>query len=220
MSRFDRQCPACGKMLSLRQQIPSSGFPCPGCSQLLRTSTSSLKWAWVLTLFLVIGTGILFRVRNSIAIVALLLSSLPLSFVTFALFGLVSPMPIERVPTKNKLEGKSRLQRHLARFDKRCPACGEVVSPKQIPIWQSVGFQCPTCAAILKTSALPVKFILPLSFTASLLLCIMLGLRGLTVILVSLGATVPMYLVVYAIVGLIVPPGLELVAKSDLRLDK
>jgi hypothetical protein len=129
-------------------------------------------------------------------------------------------MPIERVPTKNKLEGKSRLQRHLARFDKRCPACGEVVSPKQIPIWQSVGFQCPTCAAILKTSALPVKFILPFSFTASLLLCIMLRLRGLTVILVSLGATVPMYLVVYAIVGLIVPPGLELVAKSDLRLDK
>jgi hypothetical protein len=29
-----------------------------------------------------------------------------------------------------------------------------------------------------------------------------------------------MYLVVYAIVGLVVPPGLELVAKNDLRLDK
>jgi predicted RNA-binding Zn-ribbon protein involved in translation (DUF1610 family) len=206
-------------MISPRQ-IPlweSSGFACPGCSKLLRSGTSSLKWVWVLTLFLVIGTGFLFGVRSSIAIVALLMSSLPLSFVTYALFGLVFPTPLELVPTKRR---PSRLQRHLARFNKRCLACGEVISPKQIPTWQSVGFPCPTCTAILKTSTLPVKFILSLSFTASLLLCIILGLRGLTVILVSLGATVPMYLVVYAIVGLVVPPGLELVAKSDLRLDK
>jgi hypothetical protein len=72
----------------------------------------------------------------------------------------------------------------------------------------------------LRISTLPVKFILSLSFIASFLLCFILGLRGLTVILVSLGTTVPMYLVVYAIVGLVVPPGLELVAKNDLRLDK
>ena len=36
----------------------------------------------------------------------------------------------------------------------------------------------------------------------------------------ALGATVPMYLVVYAVVGLIVPLGLELVAKSGHRLEK
>ncbi|MGC2467614.1 MAG: hypothetical protein WA517_20645 [Candidatus Acidiferrum sp.] len=65
-----------------------------------------------------------------------------------------------------------------------------------------------------------VKLILPLSFAASLLLCIIFGLRGLTVILASLGTTVPMYFVVYAIVGLVAPPGLEMVAKSDLRLDR
>jgi hypothetical protein len=65
-----------------------------------------------------------------------------------------------------------------------------------------------------------VKFILPLSLTASLLICVIFGLRGLTVILASLGATVPVYFVVYAIVGLVVPPGLELVAKNDFRLDK
>ncbi|MGC2673557.1 MAG: hypothetical protein WA299_16970 [Candidatus Acidiferrum sp.] len=39
-------------------------------------------------------------------------------------------------------------------------------------------------------------------------------------ILASLGTTVPMYFVVYAIVGLVAPPGLEMVAKSDLRLDR
>src|SRR6266568_2768571 len=109
MSRYDRECPACGKMISPRQ-IPlweSGGFPCPGCSQLLRTNTSSLKWAWVLTLFLIIDTGFLFGVRSSIAIVALLMSSVPLSFVTSALLGLVSPTQLELVPTKSRLESKN-----------------------------------------------------------------------------------------------------------------
>src|SRR6476646_6461379 len=122
MSRYDSECPVCGKMISPRQ-IPlweSGGFPCPTCSQLLRSKTSSLKWAWVLTLFLIIDSGFLFGVRSSIAIVALLTSSLPLSFVIYAIFGLVSPARLEQVPTKTKLEGKSRLQRHLARFDRRC----------------------------------------------------------------------------------------------------
>ena len=222
MSRYERQCPACGKMISPRQ-IPlweSGGFPCPACSQLLRSNTSSLKWAWAVALFLVIDTGFLLGARSSIAIVALLTSSLLLSFVIYAIFGLVSPPRLEQVPTKTKLEGKSRLQRHLARFDRRCPACDEVISPKQIPTWQSVEFPCPACTAILRISPLSVRLILPLSFAASLLLCIVFGLRGLAVILASLGTTVPMYFAVYAIVGLVAPPGLEMVAKSDLRLDR
>jgi predicted RNA-binding Zn-ribbon protein involved in translation (DUF1610 family) len=223
MSRYDRECPACGRMISPRQ-VPlwqPRGFPCPGCSQLLLTNNSSLKWAWALALFLIIDIDFLFGVRSSVAIVTLLLGSVPLSFVIGALVGLVSPSPLELVPPKRRLESKSRLQLHLARFDKRCPACGEMISPKQIPTWQSVGFPCPACSAILKSSILPAKFILPLSFAASLLLCIsFFGLRSLTVILASLGATAPMYFVVYAIVGLVVPPGLELVPKSDFRLDK
>lgn len=222
MSRYDRECPACGKMIS-PSQIPlweTGGFPCPACSQLLRSNTSSLKWAWALTLFLIIDTGSLFGGRSPIAIVVLLISSLPLSYVIYAIFGLVSPPELEQVSRKTKLEGKSRLQRHLARFDRRCPACDEVISPKQIPTWQSVGFPCPACTAILKISPLPVKLILPLSFAASLLLCIIFGLRGLTLILASLGATVPMYFVVCAIVGLVAPPEIELVPKSDFRLEK
>jgi len=222
MSRYDRECPACGRMISPRQTPlwESGGFPCPGCSQLLRTNTSSLKWAWVLTLFLTIDAGFFWGARGSIAIVALLMSSVPLSFVIYALFALAFPTQFELVQAKSRLESKSKLQRHLARFDRRCPACGEVISPKQIPTWQSIGFPCPTCRASLRSSTLPVKFILPLSFAASLLLCIIFGLRGITAILASLGATVPMYLVVYAIAGLVVPPGLELVPKSAPRLDK
>src|SRR5690242_8872279 len=194
MSRYDRKCPACGKVIS-PLQIPlreSGGFPCPGCSQSLRSNTSALKWAWVLTLFLIISTGFLLGIRSSIAIAALLLSAVPFSFVIYAVLGLVSPPPLELVPTKRKREGRSRLQRHLARFDKTCPACGATVSPKQIPTLRSLEFPCPTCASVLKTSTLPVKLILPTSFVASLLLCIIFGLRGLTLILVSSGATAPM----------------------------
>jgi hypothetical protein len=222
MSRYDRECPACGGMIS-PSQIPiweSREFPCPRCGQLLRSNTSHLKWAWVLTLFLTIGACFLFGVRSSTAIVALLFSSVPLSFVIYALFGLVSPPTLELVPTKRRLESKNGLQRHLARFNRKCPACSEVISPKQIPTWQSHGFPCPTCKVILGTSALPMKLILPLSFTVSFLLCIIFGLRGLTVVLSSLGATVPMYFLVYAILGLLLPPRLELVQKTDYRLDK
>ena len=221
MSRYDRECPACC-MISPRQ-IPiweSGGFSCPGCGQLLRSNASRLKWAWVLTLFLTIGACFLFGVRSAIAIVALLFSSVLLSFVTYALFGLVSPPPLELAPSKRTLESMDRLQRHLSRFDRRCPACDEVISLKQIPTWQSHGFPCPACNVILKTSSLPVRLTLPLSSTVSVLLCVIFGLRGLTVILASLGTTVPMYFVVNAIVALLVPPKIDQVPKTDFRLDK
>ena len=221
MSRYDRECPACGRMISPRQ-VPvweSGGFPCPDCSQLLRTNTSSLKWAWLITLFVTIGICLLAGVRNSIAIVVLLMSAVPLSFVTFALFSLVSPAQLELVPIRRRPE-TSRVQLHLARFDKKCPACGEVIPASQIPTWQSRGFPCPACAETLKSSNLPVNLILPSSFAASLLLCITFGLRGFTMIFAALGAMFPMYLVVYAILGLISPPGLEIVPKTNLRLDR
>ena len=221
MTRYDEPCPSCGEMIS-PGQIPiwqGGGFRCPACGRLLRTNTASLKWAWLITLFLSIGVCFLLGLGSKTAIGILLISSVPLSFVVFAIMGLVSSVPLELVPSK-RIPGKTKLQRHLARFDKKCPACSEVISPRQIPTWQSGGFPCPSCGEILKSSVLPVKLTLPATLAASLGMCFYYGLRGLTLILVSSVTAVPLYFIVYAVIGLIYPPGLELVPKTTNRLDK
>lgn len=216
MTRYDEPCPSCGEMISPGQisTWQGGGFRCPACGRLLRTNTASLKWAWLITLFLSIGACLLFGIRSGTAIGILLISSVPLSFVVFVIIGLLSSVPLELVPSKSKL------QRHLARFDRKCPACSEVISPKRIPTWESGGFPCPSCGEILKSSVLPVKLTLPVTFAASLVMCSFFGLRGLTFILVSSITVVPLYLIVYALIGLINPPGLELVPKRTNRLDK
>ncbi len=218
LSRYDRKCPSCGKIISPVQSPiwESGGFPCPGCGRLLRTNTVSLKWAWVITLFFTIGTCSLFGLRSPTAIAALLISSVPLSFVVFAIIGLVSSVPLELVPVPSK----SKLQRHLSRFNRKCPACSEAIRPGQIPTWESAGFPCPACGKILKSSVLPVKLVLPVTFTLSPSICFYFGLRGLTFVLVSLITAVPLYFIVCAIIGLVYPPGLELVPKRADRLDR
>jgi hypothetical protein len=221
MTRYDEPCPSCGEMIS-PGHMPiwqGGGFPCPTCGRLLRTNTASLKWAWIITLFLAIGACFLFGFRSRTAIGILLICSVPLSFVVFVIIGLLSSVPLELVPS-NRIRGKGKLQRHLARFDKKCPACSEAISPKQIPTWESGGFPCPSCGEILKSSVLPVKLALPVTFAASLGMCFYFGLRGVTLILVSSITAMPLYFIVYAVIGLIYPPGLELVPKRTNRLDK
>jgi hypothetical protein len=79
---------------------------------------------------------------------------------------------------------------------------------------------CPACGDIIKTSVLPVKWTVPVTITLALCLCFYFGMRALTLFLASIIAAVPLYFVVYAIIGLIYPPGLELVSKRAERLDK
>src|ERR1700686_4394827 len=135
MSRYDRACPSCGGMISPRQ-IPrgkAGGFHCPACGQKLRTNTAALKWAWIITLLLSILTCFLFGLRSQLAIALILISSVPFSFVVFVTIDLVTSVPLELVPRKSKLE------RHLARFDKICPACNEVILRGQIPSQELAG---------------------------------------------------------------------------------
>jgi hypothetical protein len=221
LSRYDRNCPSCGKMMS-PMQIPiwqSGGFPCPGCGRLLRSSVPSLKLAWLITLFITIGICFFFRLSSPTAIAILLITSVALSFIVNAVMGLVSMVPLELVPRK-LVPSKNRLQRHLARFDRICPSCGEVVLQSQIPIWESGGFPCRACGGILKSSVPTIKLTLPVTLTVSLSLCFYFGLRGLRVILVTLIASVPLYFIVSAIISLIFPPGLELVSRRIDRLDR
>jgi hypothetical protein len=160
----------------------------------------------------------LLGLRGPTAIAVLLISSVPLSFLINALICLIVLNPLELVPKKDP--GKNKLQRHLTRFNRNCPACGEVILPAQVPVWQSHGFPCPACNQILKSSNPPVRLNLSVTFAVSLVLSVSYGLRGFNLILVSLIASVPLYFIVNAIVALIRPPGLELVSKRYDRLDK
>lgn len=103
----------------------------------------------------------------------------------------------------------------MAVYDRRCPSCRGVISPTQIPVWEGKGFPCPVCGRTLKTFTLPIKFTLPITFTLAVTLCLCLGLRGLIAFLSSLVASVPLYFIVYAAVGLILPPWFEVISSED-----
>ena len=102
----------------------------------------------------------------------------------------------------------------MALYDRKCPSCGEVIPQIQTPIWESSGFPCPACGRALKSSTLPIKLTLPITLTIAMSLCFYFGLRGPTAILISLVASIPLYFIVYAAVGLIFPPSLKLVSSK------
>jgi predicted RNA-binding Zn-ribbon protein involved in translation (DUF1610 family) len=100
-------------------------------------------------------------------------------------------------------------------YDRSCRSCRKVISPAQIPIWEGKGFPCPACGRTLKTRMLPIKFTFPITFTLAITLCLGLGLRGPIAVLISLVASVPLYFIVYAAVGLAFPPELELISSDE-----
>ena len=104
----------------------------------------------------------------------------------------------------------------MALYDRKCPACGRVISQRQTPIREGRGFPCPACGRALKSSILPLKLTIPITAATLMSLCFWLGLRGSAAVLFVLLASLPLYFSVYTAIGLIFPPGLELAPeKSD-----
>jgi hypothetical protein len=103
----------------------------------------------------------------------------------------------------------------MALYDKSCPSCGRVLSKKQTPIREAGGFPCPYCGQKLKSSVLSPKLTLPVTFISSTSLCLWFGLRGTTAIITAVIAALPIYFVVYVVIGLIAPPGLKLVSQRN-----
>lgn len=208
MALYDRKCPACGATVS-RIQVPKQepgGWPCPACGQRLRSARVSIKPAWVISLAISAGACLFFKLSGSTSVVVILIASLPLSFIVHGVIGLFLSIPLELFNERRQ---------HVSRYDKKCPSCGEIISPTQVPRRQPAGFPCPACGRRLKLSALPMKLTVPIALAVSASLCFFFGLRGLTAILLSLAVAVPLQIIVHTAIALAFPLRIDLVSPED-----
>ena len=103
----------------------------------------------------------------------------------------------------------------MALYDRKCPGCGEIVPQRKVAPWQPNGFPCPACGRQLRTARVPARLTVPVTLATSIGLSFSLGLKGLTAIAVSTLAALPVYFVVYTVLGLLFPPALELFPLKD-----
>lgn len=97
----------------------------------------------------------------------------------------------------------------MALYDRKCPACGAVISQTQTPIWDAKGFPCPACGRLLRTSRSSLKLTWAVTLAISISGCFYLGLRGPVGIAVSLVVSAPLSFIVHSSLGLIFSPPLE-----------
>src|ERR1700720_1056783 len=101
-----------------------------------------------------------------------------------------------------------------ARFDYRCPHCGEIISPTRVSSRQSSAFHCPGCQQWLRVSAGYPKTVWVCCLAISGILFFALGLRNWTLLIVALLASLPFWILSLAIVVLFYPPKLESIQPS------
>lgn len=106
-----------------------------------------------------------------------------------------------------------------SRFLRKCPFCGTLIHPQQIPIWESKGFPCPVCGERLRSSVHNIAGIWIISLLASAISVYSLTLRGWVFFLVTLLVSLPVYLLVYAIATFIFPTALERFPKKEDGVD-
>jgi hypothetical protein len=97
----------------------------------------------------------------------------------------------------------------MALYDRKCPACGRIISQAQVPIWQSGGFPCPACGRQLRTSLGDLKVTWAITLCASMAGCFYFGLQGYTALVTALIASVPLSFVVHSALGLVFAHPLE-----------
>lgn len=103
----------------------------------------------------------------------------------------------------------------MALYDRNCPACGNVVSQRQVPVWESGGWPCPSCGKLLRSTPTPLKLTWLITIPLSIGICFYFGLRDSTLILVALIAAIPISFVVHAVIGLLSSGPLELVPTEN-----
>jgi hypothetical protein len=91
----------------------------------------------------------------------------------------------------------------MARYDRKCPSCGKIISQEQVPIWQSGGFPCPACGRRLRTSLGDLKVSWAITLFVSMAGCFYFGLQGYTALVAALIASVPLSFVVHSVLGLV-----------------
>jgi predicted RNA-binding Zn-ribbon protein involved in translation (DUF1610 family) len=105
----------------------------------------------------------------------------------------------------------------LSRYLRRCPSCGRLIAPAEIPTWEGDGFDCPGCGRRLKTSNTLIRFSVLIALVTTLVLFRHLGYRGALGVGISLVAFVPFSFFLFAILAVIFPQPFELYKKPQGR---
>ena len=106
-----------------------------------------------------------------------------------------------------------------SRFLRKCPSCGTLIHPNQVPLWESNGFPCPACGACLRSSLHNLAGVWAISLLASAIGVYALTLRGWTFCLVALLVALPVSFLVYAVATFIFPTSLERSPKKEDGVD-
>jgi hypothetical protein len=97
----------------------------------------------------------------------------------------------------------------MARYDRKCPSCGKLIHPHQVPLWQSKGFPCPWCGVRLHGALWQVRLTWLLSFVSALLVSISLGIHGWFSILLTLIGTPAAFILIQMLAVFTTAPGLN-----------
>jgi len=114
-------------------------------------------------------------------------------------------LPSELIGTRNRFG-----MNNMSFYDRKCPACGNVISPPEVPESQPNGFLCPFCGRRLKTSLVNLRLSWSVTLIIAISLCFYFGLRGVTAIAISLVVSFPLSFLVDALLAIIFPPPFRL----------
>lgn len=97
----------------------------------------------------------------------------------------------------------------MARYDRKCPSCGKVIHPGQVPIWQSKGFPCPWCGALLHGALWQVRFAWLLSLASAALVPLSLGIHGWLIVPAIVIGTPLAFILIQMLAVFTAAPGLD-----------
>ena len=97
----------------------------------------------------------------------------------------------------------------MARYDRKCPSCGKLIHPNQVPLWQSKGFPCPWCGVRLHGGLWQVRLAWLLSLVSAVLLPVSLGIHSWLSILMILIGTPIAFILIQMLAVFTAAPGLN-----------
>lgn len=101
-----------------------------------------------------------------------------------------------------------------SRFLRKCPSCGTLIHPNQVPLGQSRRFPCPVCGEWLRSALHNLAGVWAITLLASAVGVYALSMRGWTFLLAALLVSLPVSFLVYAVATFIFPTPLERLPKE------
>ena len=98
----------------------------------------------------------------------------------------------------------------IEKYKRKCPNCGTLIYPTDVPPLKNGGVPCPACGQRLRPSLRHSGLSCVIALAISFGLCSFAGLREPWTILISVALTLPLTIVIHAVVSATFPPPFEM----------